>query len=323
MKKCIQTDKPLISIVLAIYNPNEEWLIELLKSLNEQDYENIEILAYDDCPEKPVSEKLLKENLTNFPYELFRGEKNKGSNFAFEFLTKKARGEYISYCDQDDVWEKNKLSMLIERFKNPNVVLAYSDLCIISGQGEVMHESFSVLSKRHKPLQGAGLFETLLVRNYVVGCSMIIKSSAAKKAVPFEKEFVHDHFLALFASLEGEFAYINKPLVKYRVHGNNQTGVLNGVASKKDYYEIRIEPFFIRTNDLFKRFKELSDLTCELLKWAEARKRYYLKPNIKDFFLILQYRRFGNSVAVFELILPFLPKGMFSYCIKLIKKGKI
>ena len=48
-------DKPLVSILLAVYKPNEAWFIEQLISLNEQTYENIELLVYDDCPDFPSS----------------------------------------------------------------------------------------------------------------------------------------------------------------------------------------------------------------------------------------------------------------------------
>ena len=41
-KSLIGTDKPLVSILLAVYKPNEEWLVEQLISLNEQTYDNIE-----------------------------------------------------------------------------------------------------------------------------------------------------------------------------------------------------------------------------------------------------------------------------------------
>ena len=44
----METDKPLVSILLAVYKPNEKWLIEQLISLNEQSYENLELIVYDD-----------------------------------------------------------------------------------------------------------------------------------------------------------------------------------------------------------------------------------------------------------------------------------
>ena len=69
----METDKPLVSILLAVYKPNEKWLIEQLISLNEQSYENLELIVYDDCPENPVNEELFTSNITNFSFKIIRG----------------------------------------------------------------------------------------------------------------------------------------------------------------------------------------------------------------------------------------------------------
>ena len=109
----MQIDKPLVSILLAVYKPNEKWLIEQLISLNEQSYNNLELIVYDDCPEHPVNEELFNRNITNFSFKIIRGIENKGSNIAFEELTKVGNGEYFAYCDQDDIWEKDKISVMM------------------------------------------------------------------------------------------------------------------------------------------------------------------------------------------------------------------
>ena len=101
----MEIDKPLVSILLAVYKPNETWFIEQLISLNEQTYDNIELLVYDDCPDFPVNEDIIKKYITKFSYTLIRGIENEGSNKAFEELTKEAKGELFAYCDQDDIWE--------------------------------------------------------------------------------------------------------------------------------------------------------------------------------------------------------------------------
>ena len=43
--------KPKVVIALSIYKPNLKWLEELLISLNNQTYQNIELLVWNDFPE--------------------------------------------------------------------------------------------------------------------------------------------------------------------------------------------------------------------------------------------------------------------------------
>ena len=49
MNECMGIDKPLISIVMAVYEPNMQWLKELLLSLESQTYPNLELILRDDC----------------------------------------------------------------------------------------------------------------------------------------------------------------------------------------------------------------------------------------------------------------------------------
>ena len=52
MKECMQTDKPRIAILMAIYEPNLEWLREQLISINEQTYPNLYLYVREDCSPK-------------------------------------------------------------------------------------------------------------------------------------------------------------------------------------------------------------------------------------------------------------------------------
>lgn len=43
-----------VDILLAVYNPNEEYLIKQLISLNNQTYPNLKLYIFDDCIKKGV-----------------------------------------------------------------------------------------------------------------------------------------------------------------------------------------------------------------------------------------------------------------------------
>jgi glycosyltransferase involved in cell wall biosynthesis len=317
------TDNPLVSILLAVYKPNETWFIEQLISLNEQTYENIEILIYDDCPDFPVREDYFKKYITNFSYTLSRGIKNEGSNKAFEELTKQAEGEFFAYCDQDDIWEVDKIALMVEKFSDKDVTLVCSDLSIIDENGIQIADSITEIRKRIVYKSGYNLAEGLLMINFVTGCAMMVKSNIAKKAVPFEETLIHDQWIAIIAAINGKIEFINKPLVKYRQHSFNQTGILKDVYDKETYYNKRIEDFLCRYKSLQKRlnYDELKEHINNCLMWIEARKNYFQRPNIKDLKVMIKYRDFHKVSVLIECILPFLPKWIFKHVIKLAKRG--
>ena len=326
MKKCMEIDKPLVSILLAVYKPNEKWLVEQLISLNEQTYGNLELLIYDDCPEFPVNEEYFKKYITNFNYTLIRGEKNEGSNKAFEELTKLGNGEFFAYCDQDDIWEVDKIKLMVEKFGDVDVTLVCSDLSIIDENGNRTADSINQIRKRHVFKRGYNLAKDLLISNFVTGCAMMVRKEVAQKAIPFEKTLIHDQWIAIIAALEGKIEFINKSLVRYRQHSNNQTGILSGIYDKKSYYEKRIEDFYnrylsykIRLGDI----EEVKEYINETIVWIEARKRYFKKISVKDLKIIIKYRHFHKVSVLIEIVLPFIPNFIFKYIIKLTQKGML
>ncbi|WP_238916665.1 glycosyltransferase [Clostridium sp. YIM B02555] len=322
-KNYSKDDSPLVSILMAVYKPNERWFIEQLISLNEQTYENIELLVYDDCPNEPVDEKIFEKYITNFSYTITRGIENMGSNKAFEELTKIANGELFAYCDQDDIWEKDKITLMIEKFYEKDVTLVCSDLSIIDENGMKIANSITEIRKRIVYKSGYNLAKELLITNFVTGCAMLVKKEIAKKAIPFEEALIHDQWIAIIAALNGKIEFINKSLVRYRQHSFNQTGILKDVYDKQSYYNKRIKDFLYRYKSFKKRINndELKEQIKESLIWLTARENYFLNPNIKDFKIMMKYRKIHKVSILIESVLPIIPENAFKFIIKLAQKG--
>ena len=181
------TERPLVTIAMAVYRPCPDWLRQQLLSLNCQTYCHLELLICDDCPEFPVDPAIFRDCITAFPWCLVVNEKNLGSNGTFERLTDMANGQYIAYCDQDDVWVDNKLELLVGRLENEDAQLCCSDLSIIDETGYVTAASITRIRGHHQFKEGPGLAPELIARNFVTGCAMIIRADTAKAAIPFEK----------------------------------------------------------------------------------------------------------------------------------------
>ncbi len=315
----MQTDEyPLISIVMAVYKPRTDWLALQLESLDKQTYPNLELLVCDDCPECPVDETLFSEHIKAFPYEITRNEKNLGSNSAFEILTAKARGEYISYCDQDDIWLPEKISVLYELICREKAVLVFSDMMIIDGNGRRFADSITQVRKGHILRRGDDLFGALLTHGFVTGCTMLVRKETAKGAIPFVENMVHDHWIALYASSRGRLDYSEKPLIYYRMHGGNQTGVLKNSDTKAGYISERIYGFAKRMKQISERFPERNDVK-ETTEWALARQNY-AKRKKGSFFELCKYRGVNPKTTLFELLTLRLPDSIFKTAVKAVKR---
>lgn len=327
MKECMGADKPLVSIVMATYNPRLDWFKELLISLNNQSYDNLELLIIDDCSPE-VSFEVISEfvelQIIKMPYEINRNDNNLGSTKTFEKLTIQANGDYIAYCDQDDIWEETKIQEMVDEMIRTGATLVCSDLSIIDFEGKKTSDSITEIRKRHIFKTGYGLAPSLVVKNFVVGCAMMMNTKIAQNAIPFEPYFVHDQWLAVCAAMQGRIDVIKRPLVLYRQHNNNQTGILTGVTDKESYYQMRIRYMTNRINSLKKRFEgrqEKESIIEEPAAWVNAREGYYIRPNTHDARLMIRYRRFGMTPVVLELFLPFMPGFIFQSLINLARKG--
>ncbi len=344
MKECTETGKqgsekpqvstddktgayhPMVSIVLATYNPRMDWLKEQLDSLEDQTYRPLELLIVDDCSTKVGLDELqdcVEVCIRSIPYHIMQNEENLGSTKTFEKLTTLVQGEYIAYCDQDDIWQEDKIEILIGCFIEDNINLVYSDVQLINERGEITANSITALRKRHLLYEGSGLAEKLLIQNFVIGCTMLIKSDVAKSSIPFITKMVHDHYLALMASIDGELALYKNPLVFYRIHEENQTNTLTRVKDKKDYYNYKIQEFLDRILQLENRkINEKVPGFSRIKEWANARVAYY-NGDVTQAKTIWKYRKYDYNVSVFELFMLKVPDFVFKYALNKIIRGKI
>lgn len=291
---------PLISIVMAVYEPEINWFREQLLSLERQTYPNLELIIRDDCSPTVSFDAVcsIVSKTISFPVNVERNKKNCGSNKTFELLTLEARGDYIAYCDQDDVWRQEKIQKLWHAIQGYE--LAYSDISIIDIRGRQLAKSLRDIRPRLRYYSGNGLYKKYLFTNCTAGCSMLVAANAAKRAVPFPEGTVWDQWVCAVASFCGSVAFLSEPLVKYRQHENNQTGILKNIDSKFDYRTKRIYTAQKRVEEFNRRF----GLPEETVAFMRAR----VEQNILH---IWKYRKQSKFEAYFEICMKFMPEHIF------------
>lgn len=315
MSGCTERGKPLIAILMAVYEPRMDWLKEQLESLEKQTYPNLKLYVRDDCSRAVPFEEIegcVRNCIRSFPYEIQRNKENLGSNRTFERLTEEAEGNYFAFCDQDDVWLPDKLTVLQEELEHTGALLACSDMFIMDGDGEQVADSITKVRRRHKFYSGSGFAEKLLLHNFVTGCAMLVRSETAKAAVSFCPYMHHDHYLALWCAENGRIQSVLKPLIRYRLHGNNQTSRLSGIYDKKSYGQLRIVEERLCAVWLLEHFPcggSLREAIQEELEWIDARIRNWEHRGGKR--TVWKYRHLSKLAAMAELLTAELPEPIF------------
>lgn len=110
--------KGLVSVIMPTYNCGR-FIAETIASIQAQTYENWEIEIVDDCSTddtKTVVAALMEKD-PRIHYHCL--EVNSGAAVARTESMRLARGEYIAFCDSDDLWMPDKLERQIA-FMNEN-----------------------------------------------------------------------------------------------------------------------------------------------------------------------------------------------------------
>jgi glycosyltransferase involved in cell wall biosynthesis len=219
--------KPLVSVALATYN-GETFLTEFLASLNRQSWSNLEIVVSDDCSSDGTS-ALLQAYRGAVPLTIVDTLERVGIVRNFERAMIACSGDYIALADQDDVWDGEKITGLMNRLQAVEAKLAegvpllvFSDVEIVNDVLERMSPSyFSFARKSHD----ARHVRDFLLGNHIPGCAMLFNRALLDLSMPMPVDFaMHDWWLALVAAAFGEILYVDEPYVKYRQHANNAVG---------------------------------------------------------------------------------------------------
>ena len=235
--------KDRVDILLSVYDPNIDYLIKQLKSLNNQTYDNLKLYVFDDCVDKRCNIEIFERYITNFEYEVLPYEsKNLGYIKAFEKLIKYSTGKYIAFCDQDDIWMSNKIEKCIEVLRRDKSLAVASERQIIDENDNIIWKK--VRDHSHKNYDSWHSFDDIAKYNlfitFAVGMSIVACGDFARSTLPISSYTAHDKWILSCAATEGTVSFIEEPLVQYRRHGKNVSGILKGINTKEDYIKKNI-----------------------------------------------------------------------------------
>ena len=308
-----------VTILLATYNPNTIWFNQLLISLNNQNYPHLFLIVIDDKSDDEKYEQIiqsLKKYITSFKYLIKRNEKNVGSNITFERLINNAKSEYIAFCDQDDIWNIDKISSELEFMVSKNKEMVCSDVQIIDEHDKLLCTSMCKYRKRFN-LDPTNYEEYLIYKNFCIGCTILMKRSLALTALPFSNIMVHDHELAINAAHKGALCVYKNQTLKYRIHKDNQTSVLKNVTNKQTYYINNIHKFSLWVNYLMNLYPSQYLQNAKL--WSVAREDNYHKiPGSRK--RLKQYGNKNKKTTSFEVYILHHPLLM-KLVLKLLKNN--
>lgn len=288
-----------VTVVLSTYN-GSKYLEELLESLLNQTWRIDEVLISDDCSTDNTTEIIerfiLKHDLTTWIFE--KNEENKGWKRNFKDLFSRAKHEYIFPCDQDDIWNNDKIESMISIMKdNRDILLLVSDYTpfgeyktkeIDSGAKEdVCKADFNNFLKIIRP-----------------GCVFCFRKELSVYLDEYAfDEYPHDAFIWRTACMLDGLYFYNKSTIKYRRHAETATGREKKSAMKKlnaiDYYEKVLDSaeLFLKNvaNNDFDKQKDIQ----RYREWLYLRKNLISQKKICSWVKLFKYFDCYYSVKMY------------------------
>jgi len=208
MKENVQI--PLVSLIVPIHN-GAALLGDTLHSIFGQTLQEFELILVDDASTDDLPSVLA--NFSDARLRLLHLEKNVGVANARNSGVSFARGQYIAFCDADDLCQPERLALQVAYLhRNPEVGICGSAFTCFSDQGDmetVCHASAD-----------AGIKAALMVGN-CFGMSTIMGKASLFKLHVFDQTLSPTEDYDLWTRLAGEgvqMANLPDSLVRYRLH---------------------------------------------------------------------------------------------------------
>jgi len=217
-KSQIISKSPMLSIALTTFN-GEKHLASLFESFSSQTQPVDEVIICDDGSSDDTIKILnnFKEKYHNLNIKIFQNHSNLGIAKNFSKAIRLCTGDLIFLADQDDVWEVNKVHVMVSEYTEGTSSYLISDMKVMDEEGNLESFTFSeYLESNH-----------LISRSYFMnGCAVLADRYFLLACLPIPSRKGHDAWFAYCARRLKTRLFLPEPLMRYRIHSGGVTSKL-------------------------------------------------------------------------------------------------
>ena len=214
----------LVSIILPYYK-KKIYIKDTINSILDQTYQNFEIIIIDDelsdesikvLNESPNDKRSYKVSFEKINKNL----KNLGAGYSRNEGIKISKGEFLAFCDCDDLWNKNKIDFQLKFMKRKNIDASHTSYCVIDENGMIIsNRTAAPMLKFNDLLKSCdiGLSSDVIKKNLLDNLNLFFPNIKTKE----------DYVLWLRLSQKGIIFFgIDEILVKWRRTKNSLSSSL-------------------------------------------------------------------------------------------------
>lgn len=218
-----------ISVVIPTYN-RASYLPATIQSILAQSLPVAEILIVDDGSRDDTADLVPR---LEGPIRYLQ-QQNQGPAAARNRGIRAATGALIALLDSDDLWEPDKLRMQVKALSGREVGMVHTAARIMNAQGQLTGAIWS------RPEYHGDVFHRLLIANGVNASSVLARRDLLLEVGGYDERFpcLENWELWLRLSRRTRFAYLDTPLIRYRVHPGN---LIKDLARQRQAYQLLLD----------------------------------------------------------------------------------
>ena len=216
----------MVSVIVTTYNRKEQ-LAKTLNAILNQTYKDFELIVVDNYSNYDF-EKFIQQ-FNDKRIRAYRNENNGIIATNRNFAIKKAKGEFLAFCDDDDIWYPQKLERCVEAIKSNDLI--HHKLITNTG---IVFDSINLYGKA---------LQYLSAGNYIAYSSVFMRKEIAIKADLLDEDpllvAVEDYdFWLRISMITDKFIFIDEILGQYYI-GNNISSNFKDVERLFNLYNKR------------------------------------------------------------------------------------
>ncbi|MCF0110208.1 MAG: glycosyltransferase family 2 protein [Erysipelotrichaceae bacterium] len=205
---------PLISVIMSVYNADEDQLFRAVSSILNQTYKNLElIIAIDDMNKKNTKE-YLEKTFDDDRLNVYINETNLRLPGSLSNLIKHCNADYIARMDQDDISKPDRLEKELK-------LLVDDDLDLVAGNIEVIDEENNLMYCFNGEVN-----ETRLYKDFELAHPTWLVKKKTYEDLGLYRNFPHaeDLDFLIRAKLAGKkFGVVEDVVLSYRITTNSMS----------------------------------------------------------------------------------------------------
>jgi glycosyltransferase involved in cell wall biosynthesis len=235
----------VVTVVCLCYNTGR-YAVKALDCVRRQTYQAIQLLIVDDASTDGSSDMLAAWiERTGYPCTFVRNSTNAGIPGVLNRALALATGEYVTWIS-DDLWDDDRLETVVALFRTlpDEVGVLFGDAVVIDADDKptgslspcrtlqlLRHPEAPVFcagGEGHVILDRGTVGEALFWRCFLPAPTVTVRRRVYDVIGPYDETLaIEDLDCWLRTARRFDFAYLRRPLVRYRVHPTNFSAGLN------------------------------------------------------------------------------------------------